>query len=258
MHKISEIISKPVFSVYEGTLLGTVSNFVLNLKRKKIESFCFVDDESDFSYNCVPTKNIYSLKENLIVKNLSCLEIIENEPQNIMNQKALTIFGEELGKISDIFFDDNFNVISYETTNKIVLPAANLVNVGKDVVFFNVLNKKINISKMKPNEKIKISNLPEIKVSILTQDIPIISENYNQESFVYGKRIEGEKQLKSKTEIEFPKKIGATNLIGKLAKKTVVGLNGEVVVKTNQTITNLILEKAKKHGKLFELENSIL
>ena len=45
--------------------------------------------------------------------------------------------------------------------------------------------------------------------------------------------------------------------MGKRANKTILGLNGEIIVKDMQAITEKIIEKAKKHSKLFELTNSI-
>lgn len=258
MFKISEVVSKPVFSIYEGARVGTVSNFILDISKKKILGFCFVDEEMEFSVGFIASKDIFSLSEALIVKNLGLTSPLSLDEQTIMNQPAISVSGEDLGKISDIFFDEKFNVLSFQTTKKIVLPAASLVRMGRDAVFFNTLEKKFVVSKVKPREKIEIKDLPEIKVSILTESIPIISSNYSQESFATENKIEGEKQFKTRTEIQFPKKVGpSSEIIGKTANKTIVGLNGEVIVKDMQIITAEIYEKAQKHGVLFQLENAV-
>lgn len=259
MFKISEVISKPVYSIYEGTKVGTVSNFILDFSKKKIVGFCFVDEEMEFSCGFIASKNVFSLNEALVIKNNELTAPLSFEEQTIMNKPAISVSGEELGNVSDIFFDEKFNLISFETTKKILLPAALLVRMGQDAVFFNTLEKKFTLSKVKPKEKIEINNLPEIKVSILTESIPIISSNYSQESFANENKIEGEKQFKTKTEIQFPKKVGAFNeIIGKTSNKTVVGLNGEVIVKDMQIITAEVYQKALKHGVLFQLENAVL
>ena len=73
---------------------------------------------------------------------------------------------------------------------------------------------------------------------------PIISNNFNESNFSKGRKIEGT--------FSNPKSI-----LGKRANKTILGLNGEIIVKDMQVITEKIIEKAKKHSKLFELTNSI-
>lgn len=267
MQKVSQIISKPVYSLFEGALAGTVKNFLFNPKTKKISGFFVFSDESENEF-FLATNKIYSIGESSItIRNLNDLEISQwgfNEPEKIVTNVALTTRGDCLGKIVDVFFDENFSALVFETASGVAIPSSLLLSVGEDAAIFD-LESTASITKFKPkSQKIVIQNLPEIKVSILKEEetgFPIISNNFNESSFSKGRKIEGtfETPKPKKTEITFPKKLisNPKSILGKRANKTILGLNGEIIVKDMQVITEKIIEKAKKHSKLFELTNSI-
>lgn len=264
MQKISEIISKPVYSLFEGTLAGTIKSFFFNPKSKKITGFCVFSDETDFEY-FLPSNKIFSLGESSItIKNLDEISIMQEsaiENNKIIYNTALTIDGNCLGKITDCFFDESFFIVAFETSCGVVVPSEKLFNVGNDAVVFD-LESASSVAKFKPKtQKIIVQNLPEIKVSILNENpLPIISNNFSQQNFSKERKIQGNlDNLDKKTiEIAFPQKISSSkSILGKRANKTILGLNGEIIVKDMQVITEKIIEKAKKHSKFFELANSI-
>ena len=267
MQKVSQIISKPVYSLFEGALAGTVKNFLFNPKTKKISGFFVFSDESENEF-FLATNKIYSIGEDSItIRNLNDLEISQggfNDPEKIVTNDALTIKGDCLGKIVDVFFDEKFSALVFETSSGVAIPSSLLLSVGEDAAIFD-LESTASITKFKPkNQKIVVQNLPEIKVSILEEEdagFPIISNNFNESSFSKGRKIEGTFEISKpkKTEITFPKKLVSNpkSILGKRANKTILGLNGEIIVKDMQAITEKIIEKAKKHLKLFELTNSI-
>lgn len=267
MQKISQIISKPVYGLFEGALAGTVKNFLFNPKTKKISGFFVFSDETENEFFLSANK-IYSIGENSItIRNLNDLEISQggfNEPEKIVANVALTVTGDCLGKIVDVFFDETFSAIVFETASGVAIPSKFLLGVGDDAVIFD-LESTASIAKFKPkNQKIMVQNLPEIKVSILKENetnFPIISNNFDELSFSKERKIEGvfENSAQKKTEITFPKKLisNPKSILGKRANKTILGLNGEIIVKDMQVITEKIIEKAKKHSKLFDLTNSI-
>lgn len=277
MHKISEIISKSVLTLFEGENAGTVNSFLLDEKQNKIKGFFVFNDESEI-VNFIQAKDVFAIGNTcLTIKNLNKLRPSFNLNQDIqiINQEALTIAGDSLGKIKDIYFDNEFSVCSYETSSGVILSPTCLLNIGRDAIFFDIDNINISISKFKPKSKIEIANFPEIKVSILEDEeekiavpsknsqIPIISGNFDESSFAQTKiinnpTIQNKISVPRKQQILFPQKAtAASSIVGKTANKTIVGLNGEVVVRDTQKITPEIYEKAKKHSKLFELSSSV-
>lgn len=268
MHKISEIISKPVLTLFEGENVGTVNSFLLDEKQNKIKGFFVFNDESEVD-NFIQAKDVFAIgNTSLIVKNLDKVKpsLISNN-SSLLNRQVLTVSGDSLGNLKDIYFDNEFCVCSYETSSGVILSSSCLLNVGNDAIFFDVENLNLKISNFKPKNAIKIQDLPEIKVQILQEnpetsqkqiEIPIISNNFTQSNFEQTRIINQTETINKKQQIVFPQKAFASKqIIGKTANKTIVGLNGEVVVRDTQKITEKIYEKAKKHSKLFELSNSV-
>jgi uncharacterized protein YrrD len=264
MYKVSEVISKPVYSIYEGIKVGTVVNFLYDNTRKRIQGFFVFDDESDQDLY-LTFKNIYKMgSDNLLIRNRNKIEISKLEKKSVLNLNLISVVGEDAGEIKDVFFDKNFNICSIETKNGVVIPAKNIVNVGQDIVIFDNNEKKINVARMKPINRIMLENIPNIKVSILEEEklatVPIISGNFDQANFIEEKKIISQpiKEIATK-KLTLPPKIlsNPKSIIGKYAKEMVCGLNGEVIIKKGQMVTEKIFEKAQKHSKLFELTNNV-
>ena len=264
MLKISDIISKPIFSLYECSYIGTVNDFFMTNNNKKIGGFLFLDDESDINNSYIQANKILNLNnEIIIIKNINSLKVFNNNFQTkIINQKAISVLGEDLGTINDVFFDENYYILGFETSLKLFISIENLLKIGKDILVFDFAENKIKISNYKPKNKIIMADLPDIKVSILNNseknNIPIISKNFDESSFFSDNKIEGEFEFKNFSNISIPKKIiNKSSILGKISKKTIFGLNGEIIIKDTQVITQQIIEKAARHGKLFELKSAI-
>jgi len=89
---------------------------------------------------------------------------------------------------------------------------------------------------------------------------------YTEKSFVAknyrprGKKILALEDIKvsvlsSSTDTFAPTKIkfNADNMIGKIAKDTLLGINNEVIIRANQTITNKTIVDATNHNRLNQL-----
>lgn len=264
MYKISEVISRPVYTIYEGAQVGTVINFLYDNISKKIKGFFVFDDTSDQDLY-VNSKNIYKLgSDNLLVKNRNKIDISKFENKGILNLNMISVVGENAGEVKDVFFDDKFNICSVETKKGVIIPAKNIINIGLDVVIFDNDDNKVNVARMKPINRILLEDIPNIKVSILEETklstIPIISSNFDQTNFVEEKKIISQpiKEI-AKNKLILPPKIlsNPKSIIGKYAKEMICGLNGEVIIKKGQMVTEKIVEKAQKHSKLFELTNNV-
>ncbi len=263
MYKVSETISKPVYTIYEGIEVGTILNFLYDNKLKKIKGFFIFDDESEIE-QYITSKNLYKIGEdNLLIKNRNKIQISKFEKRSILNLDLISLNGESAGEIKDVYFDEKFLVSSVETKKGVIIPAKNIVNIGQDVAIFCNNEQKVNIARMKPISKILVENLPNIKVEILEENklpnIPIISNIVDSENFVKENKMIGQKIEEPKRKISLPPKIlsNPKSIIGKYAKEMICGINGEVIIKKGQMITDKIYEKAQKHSKLFELTNSI-
>lgn len=231
--KISEIISKEIISIFECESVGTIKNVNFTKNLKKINGFIFFNDESDI--DCyIPTSKIYALSdEGMMIKNTSKIDFFVDENNNPINKKVFLINGKDCGKIIDIIFNESF-MVEYLLTNKgeKIYPEYILTN-GMNIVLAKDKNQNISISSFKPKTKqIEVSS-ENLKVKIVR--LPILENN-------------------DATIVTPPKITTNTNsLLGKRAKRTIVGFNNEVIVKQDQIVSQYTLNLAKKHNKTNEL-----
>lgn len=259
MFKVVDVISRPIYTMYEGVFVGTIINFIYDEKLKKVRGFFIFDDESE-SEHYIMSKNIYKIgEESILIKNRSKIQVSNFEKKSILNMKIVAVDGSWVGEIRDVFFDEKFKVIALETKNNVIIPIEYIIRIGQDIIIFDANEKKVNIARMKPATKILVENLPNIKVSILEESqlamspiLSVVNSDLNKKDVFSGRAFQPEKRSAL-----LPKSLNNPRaIIGKNAKETLIGLNGEIIVKKGQLITERIYENAKKHSKLFELANS--
>ena len=102
----------------------------------------------------------------------------------------------------------------------------------KEFIFYST--EKINISSYKPKNK-KVLSLANIKVNILE------FESTPNQNF-------------TPTKITF----NPSSILGKVVKCDLLGINNEVIIKTNQIITQKIIDDASKHNRLNQLYYSTI
>lgn len=241
MHKLSSIISKPVFSLFEGLWVGTISDICLNAG--KIKGF-FVLSSDEESTSFIAKKDIHKIGDEFVaIRNVDKLSFVNCESLNLINKRAITFDGQDLGKINEVFFDDKLNVLSVETNFGILLPNEKIASVGQDAVVF-ALDRKVKISTFKPKQKIFSKDVKNLKVSILEDtrsQLSIIEDtNDNMSKSVY-----------------IPKKImqNPNFLIGRTAINLIKTDSGEVIIKAGEKISERTISKAKIHNKIYELSS---
>ena len=250
MYKLSSIISKPIFSLFEGMWLGTITDVCLNAGKIK-GFFVLHSDEENISF--ISKKDIYKIGEGAIfVKNVSKLSFAICEKLNLINKKAITIEGVDLGNINEVFFDEKFYVLSVQTNFGVLLPYEKIVNIGEDSVIFSLLENKIKISSFKPKSNLFKKEVPDIKVSIMEETQPKI---FTSELISIGE-VKSETILGNKS-VTIPKKImqNPNFLIGRTASNSIRTESGEVIIKEGQTITEKTISRAKIYNKIFELSS---
>lgn len=242
MFKLSEIISKPVYSLYEGTLVGTVVGIVLN-KTKKIKAFVVLSIDEDVK-SVIYKKDVFVLNENcLLIRNVSKLSENAFDETKLIGKRVLTFDGETFGNIKEVFFDENFYMLSAETSHKGVINSNAFMSFGVDACFVS-FEKKVSISRFKPKNFVSSTDLNEIKVSIL---------NKKSES-----KIETIGEAKEKNSGSVPIKIAKNPsfLIGRKSAISIKDQNGEYIVRAGEIITEKIISKAQINNKIYELSTS--
>ncbi|MBO7527249.1 MAG: hypothetical protein J6T74_05040 [Clostridia bacterium] len=221
---LKNIIGKKVYSVYEGDTVGTVMSANFNNSFKKISSLIVFDDEDD-EY-CLPLSSVMAMGDGIIIKNRTKLrDLHEIRNIGIICKEVFDENAKNLGIIDDVEFDLQGNIEKYITNNKTELDPA-FVIFRKGFILYS--KNKIVISNLRPRKK--NIDLKTIKVKVF--NIKDIKEN----SFLPSKL-----------------QYNPQSILGKIAKGDLVGLNNEIIIKTNQTITEKTILDATKHNRLNQL-----
>ncbi len=279
MNLLSEIISKPVLNLYSGKIEGTIKDAYFDSTYKKIQYFKIFDDEEE-EY-ILSTNKIYSVGSScLVIKNSEAL-ILENtdktiQENNPINLEIYSSNGDNLGVLSDVEIEKNFEVKNLLTKDLVITPR-NIVNIGK-IIIINNSDKKVKYSDFKPkikkakqstsNNIIKImptinDMMPDNNTNQQQEQLPQLFEPSQiqtppQETEITQNEISLPQPPKNAFKINnepTPQRVvGNGNfLIGRKAIKTIYGLNNEIIIKKDNIINSKNLESAKKHSKLVEL-----
>ncbi len=247
MYKLSEIIAKPVYSIFEGVLVGTIVGTVLENKTKKVKAFSVlsIDEETE---SFLSPRDIFVQSENcLLIRNVTKLKNIALAQTNLIGKKVLSFSGEDFGNIKEVFFDEKFNMLSVETTLNGVLNKDVFVSFGEDATFVS-LEKNVLISRFKPRSFISREDIADVKVSILNEN------NFNE--IKIGSI--GDNSLKSYSSVPVKIAKNPSFLLGRKCKSTIVDTKGEVIVREGEVITEKAISKAQINNKIYELSVSAI
>ncbi len=239
MHKLSEVLSKPVISLYEAVSVGTAYNIFFDDKMQKLQLLeILTDNDNDVNKFVSPKNVIFPIADAVCVKNLSVVSSTA-ECQNCFNPVNRPCFdtdGKFIGNVNDVCFE-KCDVTEIYANDKKILPKE-VVKINADLMLIRAEG-----SKYKPAP-------PSIKI----KEKPII-QNSNEE-------ITPKKPLTEK-KVDIPTKLGAGTvrinaanddrfnfLIGKTVSKN---LDFGFPVAANTTITRTLLTRVAKEGKLVTL-----
>ena len=232
MYKISDIISTPVISLYEGEHIGIIYNIMFDYRQKKCNFACILN-ENDNIPRLIKFKDIFKIGNDCIfIKNLTCLDLETNcekemeENTNPINLKVYNLSCEFLGTSHDIIVDDNFRISQIVLNNGKIIERNDILNILKSTI---IVRSDVSIQKFKPVVKsIKIQNSPK--------KVMILSDFINSETNTQNKII---------TDFRF--------LIGRILSQDVIALNGEMIARKDSIVTKDIVNKASSYGKLVEI-----
>lgn len=247
---IKDILNKPVLSLYEGELIGSIDTIWFDKKLKNLIAVELVsEDELRF---VVHTKNIYHVGKNAVtIKNTDHADLKENlEPfdyvKNPIGNKVYTINGELKGVIHNIELNDKFVITKINLDKETEIDLTKIANCSKNTILIYDESTKVNVNRFKFLSKPKkFKTKSEISVTTL----PIISEPESANDEESKPIIMPKPTLENK-----PKIVNNTSFIlGRKVNKDIFGLNNDIIVKKNTKITQQVIKTASRFGKLKEL-----
>ncbi len=239
--QLSEILSKPIISLYDGTNEGFVLNACFNKTLQKLKYLIILGNENaeNEELYLLDTSNIYDFGQDaIVIKNNGALELCSNLDDtyllnNPINSIAFDTKGTCLGNVRDVILDNALNVTKFIIDSN-EMTFDRLASFSNGTLMFQSDNI-VNIKKFRPSFK-KTNSTSNSPVKILS--LPKIEEDKKytlQEATI--QRLTGNTSL----------------LLGRKLTRQIQTQNGELIAKKDARITPKIITTATHHQKLREL-----
>ncbi len=219
--KVSEIISKKVYSIDEGIEVGYVLNISLSESVDKVHCIQVVSlfEEKELILNY---EDVYSISDEAVfVKNSKQLVFDTNaKMNNPIGKKIFSIEGKSLGVVNDV--EIKGNVVKKIIGSTCEILPKHVYSCGEDCLFFSKNRAK--------NQKKAEKNIKNTEINVKIQ----------------------------KVSLPYEEKIKGTNLIGKTIFKDILDKNCVVVFRKNIKVTPSVLVEAKQKGLLKNLEENLI
>lgn len=229
---LSELLQKPILSLYEGELLGNINKIFFDKSKKKITSFEILNDE-DIVYTLYP-KFIYTIgKHAITIKNKQNLILAINDGTNNnlllpIDVKVYSLQGEYLGVAKDYSLNDKYQIENLILDNQQLISINDLASCSNNSIVVYYSEQHISIKSFR--YRIKNNSSQNTKVKIL----PKLFSSFNKIS-------------------PNPSNKQQNLIVGRICTKDILDNQQNIIIKQNSTITEQILALASSKNKLQEL-----
>ena len=244
MIELNNLVKKEVISIYDCQCYGLTTGIYIN-KRKKCAYLAIKKDELEY---ILPTNNIYASNGDCImIKNSGALSLKCNIEMQLAEcylidcPKTYNLDGKYYGKISNIIFDEKFNISTINLDSGDNINISNVFNLTDEICLICSDNKPKHC-KYKPKAIPKIKpKMEEVTVTILDNaETEKITNNQSEQSKI---TLPASKINISDTSM----------LLNRTVTKRIMASNGEIIAREQSKITKDIIKMARINGKLYEL-----
>lgn len=256
MLKVSEILSKPIISLYEAKNVGIISNIFFDKKMQTAKYLViYSDNDDDINEKFIAFKEISALESDAAtVKNLSKIvsrfSIAPTYSINPMNLKVFNHEGKEIGKITDIEIEGN-KIINLNLGDK-KYPPSMVLSKSDEIIVINDSGQPIKLSPPARIRKTAADKKRNVTITAADKDNTIIAtDNLKDINLPY--RVLPENTSVATPPAGITKKQGYTFLLEKVMTRTIFSDTGEMIAEKDAAINPEIIEKAISAGKLVHL-----
>lgn len=228
MEKLSEIISKNIYAIDEGKMVGYILCPVF--ENCFLQGYIVCDDEVEQEKFLSSKDIVSSTKQAMFINSIFDMQNVEIITAiSPLGKLVFDNQGTNFGRVEECFIENNY--IKKLQTNLCEIMQKNISTIGQDCVIFNKnkKNRKKTIKNYNKNINL-ITKLP--KVEILNK-----IENKNE-------------MLEFSSTLPIKAVANKSKLIGKKITKDILGFNNEIIAKQDEIITEKIIKKANKHNKI--------
>lgn len=215
MEKLSNLISKKLFSFYEGAFIGVILNVAFD-EKFNIASLIVADSEGENEYAVVYDKTSVA-DGNVFVTSVGELLTAGASAPRIIGKSVFTNKGQFCGRVEDVYLSKKA-AVCFATESMSFLPSQ--IGACGDVIILGKVAKGEAVNSF-------FAQHDEQKVFALASE-----------------------SVKEEPSVPYRVSTDAKSLIGKMATKDIFGLNNEILLKKYEIITQKKLLEIKKHNKL--------
>lgn len=211
MYKASDLLGKPLLSLSEAELLGTIGNIYFDDKMQKGTSILIYTNDDEVRY--LPLNKLINIDNDAaVVKSSDGLTEYVEGVRSPINSYAFNQDGKAKGQIKDVIMD-GVKVVSF-TLSDSSIEATSLMSAGS-ILIFNDSGKPVKLKSAAKKAFKKLSEKKEVELPPKTAFAP---------SYDF--------------------------LLGKKLQRTIVSGGGKIIAREGDNVTDDIIEDAKKEGKL--------
>lgn len=228
---LSELLQKPILSLYEGELLGNITKVFFDKTHKKIKNFEILNDE-EICYGLEP-KHIYTIgKHAITIKNKQhlVLSFSENNYEFVLpiNVKVYSLQGEYLGVVSDYSITDKYQIENLVLDNQQLISVNEIASCSNNSIVVYYSQEHVNIKSFRYQIKNKTNSNSKVKV------LPKLFASFNKIATTQSSKKEN-------------------FIVGRICTKDIVDNQQNIIIKQNSTITDQTIALASSKNKLQDL-----
>ncbi|MCK9575284.1 MAG: PRC-barrel domain-containing protein [Clostridia bacterium] len=271
MRKITDYLGKPLISICESKISGTIKNVILDENFQYAKWLVVFDENEIVDEKVIALTDIYSVGEHAIMaKNEGCLSPLSNydnvlKQNNPINKAVYTLLGKELGYIKDVTIDEHNKIIDFVLDDKTSINTKSILSQSDNLIILKDPSIKFRLSTLN-------TKMPETKESYKNIKVWAMEEFAENEGTMPNENTEEiasendditnppihmpERKVKAyELEKVLPGKAVASSafLIGRKVGKNIESSAGIIVVKKGTVITQKIILSAHKNNRLKEL-----
>ena len=167
MQKVSDIIAKPVYSLYEGLWIGTIIDVCINVYNNKIKGLLVLSSDEEQEY-FVTSSDITSIGENaIILKNVTKLAELDCEINNLINL-GLEIEQQTIATVKDNIFKGKTIVLTGSLEHYTRDKASEILfNLGANVT--STVSKKTDFVLVGENAGSKLAKAQNLGIKTISE-----------------------------------------------------------------------------------------
>lgn len=260
MELISSYLSKPIISIYEASMVGTVISATFDKKMRRVCSLLVISDidEEEIIYT-IPINRIMTADNALTIKNRNCVRrYVESSifVKSPINHPVYSTTGEKKGIIRDVTFDENNYQVLDLLLEESTISANDVASISNSLVII----KGDGFTRLQPPRAPRIRKSPKpYQEEIVEQELHQMNMEIDDDNDDEIDNIEPEpfkpQTLKVEERVNTPARIISdySFLLNRKVLADVYSTTGELIIPAGASISIHTVEIARRHGKLVEL-----